>query len=91
MQDAVRGDTHDTNSTGRFDVKVYSEQGMCLRDYSLDAGADHVATIADVERQVRARVRTGIFETLVAVITEETIGGFNQVQLNLEAGAANSA
>lgn len=82
---------HATRSTGRFDVKVYSPEAMCVRDYSFDADTDHVTTIAEVEQYVRARLRTGIFEAVVAVITEETTAGFNQVQLNLEPGTAKRA
>lgn len=69
-------------SSGVYRVSMLSGDATQLREYALAAEDTGITCLADAEAHVRSRWDRSL-ESLIAVITEETNGGMNQVQLDI--------
>ncbi|MEX2326959.1 MAG: hypothetical protein WD558_04455 [Pseudomonadales bacterium] len=88
---ATEDHEHDAaQATGTYTAIVYSTEAEMLRAYSMEATTDHISSIEEAELYVRDKLKSCTFQSLVAVITEDTVRGFNQIQINLWPTATNT-
>lgn len=75
---------HDTAlATGTYTAIVYSDSAEFVRAYKMEAATDAVSSIEEAARFVRDKLKSCTRQPLVAVITEDRVSGFNQLQINL--------
>lgn len=80
---AGRKQSPSLSATGVYRATVYGNDATELRDYAMDAQHDAVACLDDAVACLRARLATSGREPVIAIVTEETLDGFNQVQVAL--------
>lgn len=85
MADGSKDGEHDnTEVTCTYTVSVCAGNARLLSEFSLQAEADQIKSIEMAESRVREALRKNTFESVIAVVTEVTARGVNQVQISVK-------
>jgi len=71
------------SATGVYRATVYGNDASELRDYVMDTHRDSVASLDEAVARLRTRLAQSGREPVIAIGTEETLDGFNQIQVAL--------
>ncbi len=81
----------DSCGTGTYTINVYGPDARMISEYSMEAGTDDVSSLEEAESRARANLEACDFADVVVVVTEETMRGFKQVQIQVRPICAEAA
>lgn len=81
----------DTSTTSTFNVQVYTHEGRFLSEYEMDSENDNVHTISEAKESAQIRIGRTSFESVVLVISEQTLTKMRQIQTTVSAALGRTA